>query len=47
MNGIVLVSGIDYEVAGTGARAGITLKNAMSGTNVYEFRVLKSKVGQV
>lgn len=47
MNGIVLVSGIDYEIAGTGARAGITMKNGVSGTNVYEFRVLKSKIGQV
>lgn len=47
MNGIVLVKGTDYEVEGTGARAGITLKNGVSGTNVYEFRVLKSKIGQV
>lgn len=47
MNGIVLVKGTDYEVAGTGARAGITMKNGVSGTNVYEFRVLKSKIGQV
>lgn len=46
MNGIVLVSGIDYEIAGTGARASITMKNGVSGTNVYEFRVLKSKIGQ-
>lgn len=47
MNGIVLVKGTDYEVEGTGARAGITLKNGVSGTNVYEFRVMKSKIGQV
>lgn len=47
MNGIVLVKGTDYEIAETGARASITMKNGVSGTNVYEFRVLKSKIGQV
>lgn len=47
MNGIVLVKGTDYEVKGTGINVNVTLTNSITGTNVIEFRVLKSKIGQV
>ena len=46
LNGIALVEGTDYSISGTGTGAKMTLTKAIDGTNVIEFRVLKSKIGQ-
>ena len=45
-NGVLLVGATDYTVTGTGAAAKINLQKALTGTNVVNFVVIKSVIGE-
>lgn len=47
INGVMFVENEDYTISGTGSTAKIVFVNSIKADNTVEFRVLKSKIGQV